>query len=58
VASARDVSAVFNRNAGETGKKLNLRKATAGMTLVVEAEVADRAADAASNAATATAEDD
>jgi len=46
-ASARDVSAVLGRDAGEAEKKLKLRKAMADMTLVDEAEAADRAAAAA-----------
>lgn len=46
-ASARDVSAVVGRGAGEEEKKLKLRKAMADMSLVDEAEAADRAAAAA-----------
>lgn len=46
-ASAREVSAVVGRGAGEEEKKLKLRKAMADMSLVDEAEAADRAAAAA-----------
>jgi len=52
--SARDVSAVLGRDAGEAEKKLKLRKAMADMTLVDEAEAADRAAAAAAAAAGGT----
>ncbi|GAB0489291.1 hypothetical protein MMPV_000508 [Pyropia vietnamensis] len=49
--SAQDVSAVVGRVPGEEEKKLKLRKAMADMTLVDEAEAADRAAAAAEAAA-------